>query len=326
MNITDVAKEAGVSIATVSRVINKSGHVSAKTYEKVMQVINEHGYEPSLLGKSLRERNTKLILVLVTNIVNSYYAKLIKGVEEVAREKGYHVMIANSYDLEEYENAYIPLLTKKMVDGIILASSSFNTSQISKLAQKYPIVQCSENLFENVPLVAIDNQKAAYEIVEMMIKKNRKRIALLTVNNLKPSTIDRFKGYMNALQHYNIPFDKNLVMYSNYGYRNAYKTTEEFLILNPDIDGIFAISDRMAAGAINAIKNAGKRVPDDIAVGSIDNLEISYTVDPKLTTVSQRQDVMGRIAAEMLIKRINREPIENTKVYIDYELKIRDSI
>ena len=326
MNITYVAKEAGVSIATVSRVINKSGHVSAKTYEKVMQVINEHGYEPSLLGKSLRERNTKLILVLVTNIVNSYYAKLIKGVEEVAREKGYHVMIANSYDLEEYENAYIPLLTKKMVDGIILASSSFNTSQISKLAQKYPIVQCSENLFENVPLVAIDNQKAAYEIVEMMIKKNRKRIALLTVNNLKPSTIDRFKGYMNALQHYNIPFDKNLVMYSNYGYRNAYKTTEEFLILNPDIDGIFAISDRMAAGAINAIKNAGKRVPDDIAVGSIDNLEISYTVDPKLTTVSQRQDVMGRIAAEMLIKRINREPIENTKVYIDYELKIRDSI
>ncbi|MDP4153205.1 MAG: LacI family DNA-binding transcriptional regulator [Bacillota bacterium] len=326
MNINDIAKASGVSVATVSRVLNDSSRVSQKTKDRILEVIKETGYHPSMIGKSLREKNTHLILVLITSVVNTYYAKVIKGIESVALSRGYYVVIANSYDKKEYEEAYLPLLTKRMVDGIILASSWVAPENLAGISSAYPIVQCGENFIENVPFVSIDNVGAAYDIVKLMIKKGKRRIATLSVDNSKPSTTDRMEGYKRALEESGLQFDENLIMYGNYGFRNALMTTEKFLTKNPDIDGIFAISDRMAAGAIRAAKKFGKRVPDDIAVSGFDDVDIAYTVEPGITTVSQNQEEMGKAAATMLIERINGKSKDNTQRIIPYEIKIRDSI
>ncbi|MDP4153204.1 MAG: LacI family DNA-binding transcriptional regulator [Bacillota bacterium] len=326
MNIIDVAKTAGVSVATVSRVINNSNRVSQKTRELVLEAIKETGYRSGEISEPSSDRNPRLILVLITSVNNTHYSKIIKGIENIAIKRGYFVVVANCYDNVGYEEAYLPLLTKKMVDGIILAGASFVTSDIVSISKKFPLIQCGEYLTDNVPFVGIDNEKAAYEIVNMMIQSGKRHIALLSVGNLKPSTVSRLKGYLRALRENNLPFDRELVFYSTYGFRSALAVTEPFLIQNPHVDGIFAICDRMAAGAIRAVKNIGKSVPDDIAVGGVDNVEVAYTVEPGLTTVSQNQEQMGRIAAEMLIDLINKKPLESNHVIIPYELVKRESI
>jgi len=325
MNVNDLAKAAGVSVATVSRVLNNSSNVSPETRSKVLKVINEMGYRIKK-SKNDGEKKTRLILVLITSMGNSLYSDMVKGMEEVANKMGFHVIVANCYNNEEHLSAFLPLLSRKIIDGIIMAGTLFNTGEILKLSLKFPIVQCGEILCDDLPFVSTDNESAAFEIVNMIAAKGRKRIALLTVNNLRTSTVGRLKGYIRALQHNNIPFDKDLVVYSTYGYHDTLEVMEKFIYENPDIDGLFSISDKMAAAAIHVFKKAGKRVPEDISVASIDNSQYSYTIEPNITTVYHRQTEMGRKAAEMLINKINNKAVPSNQIFVGYDLIKRDSI
>ncbi|MDP4153510.1 MAG: substrate-binding domain-containing protein [Bacillota bacterium] len=269
---------------------------------------------------------SKYIMVMLADFSNILNSMIIKGIEGEVSRYDYKVIVVNCHNDEELQRSFLPLLTRKVAAGLIIACPYFNTEEMVRLSRRFPIVQCGHNVSDEIPFVAADNERAAFDIVNMIIKKGRKRIAFFTTNNLRGPTVGRLKGYISALNKNGIPFDKDLVFYGTYGFRNSCAVTEKFLYENPDVDGIFALCDRMAAGAITAIKKLGKRIPDDISVGSIDNVPSSYEIQPNLTTVYHRQEEMGQKAAEMLIKKIKRRVIPQDKVFIGYDIIIRDSI
>lgn len=324
MTIKDVAKIAGVSVATVSRAINNADSVTDETKKKVMEAIEKTGYQQNMLGRNLRCNKTNIILVMLTTIVNSYCAKLVNSIENEAKNHGYSVMICATNNDPETENRYINFVKNKFVDGIIILNSVMEKSEIIKLSSSFPVVQCSEYIDkQRTPYVTIDNKKAAYDAVSMLIKMGRKKILHIGVNNNLISTKERFEGYKLALLENGIPFDKSLVIYGNYGYRNAHQITYDYFKDSLKADAVFAISDKMAAGTITSLKELGYKVPEDVCVIGFDNTDVTYIYNPTITTVAQPHKEMGKAAFNMLLKRINGEKCKN--LVLNHELKLRKS-
>lgn len=325
ITIQDVAKAAGVSVATVSRVLNNSPSVRPKTVEKVMQAVEELGYRPNFLGRNLRTNRTKTVLVMVSTISNTFTSRVISSIEKTGRDMGYSVLICTSNDDERLEDLHFNLLKNRQVDGIIVMSTVKSAKDINALGKEYNIVQCSEYTpGANVPYVTIDNRLAAYEAVSHLINLGRRRIAYLGVKNHFTSSHLRFHGYEQALREAGLEMDKSLIADGDYGYRSALYTMSHMLSQGSMPDALFSISDRMAAGAIRAAKDKGIKIPEDIAVAGFDNTDISYISEPQITTVSQSPSQMGKAAMELMIKRLSGEgDIDN--IIVPHKLIIRQS-
>lgn len=321
--IEDVAKAAGVSTATVSRVLNSTCIVSKNTKEKVLAAVEKCGYQANILGRALRAKKTKMVLVILSTIVNSFYAKVIKGIEDVAEQNGYHILIGTNYDSPERERDYLGLLKNRLADGAILLRPSVPVDEIRSLGKIYPIIECGEYT-TGIPYVSIDNSLAAYEMTTALINRGFKRIALLRSDDEGMSNVKRVAGYKKALYDNNLEFDESLVIYGNYGFKNAYRNVTEFL-KTKKADAIFALSDRMAAGAIDAAQSLGMDVPGDISVAGFDNVDISYMVSPNITTVSQNQQQMGQEAMKKLIAMMHGERNIKSKL-IKHEIIWRQSV
>lgn len=324
MTIKDVAREAGVSVATISRVLNNTDSVSEATREKVLQAVKKTGYSQNLLGKHLRCNKTNIILVMLTTIVNSFCAKLVHSIDNEAKKHGYSIMICATNNDEETEERYINYVKNKFVDGIIIINSVMNGEKMAELSSSFPVVQCSEYIDEkHTPYVTIDNKKAAYDAVSYLINKGRRNIMFIGVDNNLISSKERHLGYKIALLDNGIKYDENLVLYGNYGYRNAHELTSSYFKNGVNVDAIFAISDKMAAGALTSVKEYGCKVPQDVMVIGFDNTDITYIYNPTITTVAQPHKDMGKAALDMLIKRINNEKCDN--LILKHELKLRQS-
>ena len=325
MTIEDVARVAGVSTATVSRVLNGTATVSEKTRQKVEDAVKQCNYHANMLGSGLRSRTTKTVLCIISTFVNSFYAKVIKGIEDEAEANGYKVLIGTNYDMAEREDSYLSLVRNRLADGVILMRPSVDKEALETLASAFPVVQCdcpSES--PEIPSVSIDNRAAAREMTKRLIACGHKKIALLRVADGYAVAEARFNGYREALAEAGIPFSEKLVLEGNYGYRNAKSVVSEFLETERP-DAIFALSDRMAAGAMTAIREKGLSVPGDISLGGFDKIDLSYMVDPPLTTVSQNQSQMGREAMRKLLS-LMRNGKKEKSTYIDYEIKWRESV
>lgn len=324
MTIKDVAKTAGVSVATVSRVINGSDSVTEETRKKIMDIIEKTGYRQNLLGRNLRCNKTNIILVMLTTIVNSFCAKLVHSIENEAKKYGYSIMICATNNDKESEERYINFVRNKFVDGIIILNSTLTDKKMNELSSSFPVVQCSEYVdSKNTPYITIDNKKAAYDAVNYLVKLGRQKIVFIGVDNNIVSSKDRLEGYKQALSDNGIAFDKSLVIYGNYGYRNAHELTYEYFKTHTDADGVFAISDKMAAGAITSLRELGHKVPEDVAVIGFDNTDITYIYNPTISTVAQPHREMGKAAFDMLMKKINGEKCEN--LVLPHELRLRNS-
>lgn len=282
------------------------------------------GFELNILGRNLRCQETMIILVMLNSIANTFCANVIRSIEKEANENGYNIMICATNGSLEREQLYLNYVRNHLADGMIILSSGLTSSEMKKLSRRYAIVQCNEYVdTKSTPYVSINNMKAAYEATELLIKNGRKRIVFLGVDNEYISTKDRFKGYKKALSDYKIEFDVNLVVNGNYSYRNGITVTEEFINSKIPFDGIFAISDRMAAGAITALLNNGFNVPDDVEVVGFDNTDISYIMTPSVTTVAQPRTELGKTAFKLLLNKIKGEPCEN--VILNHRLIINNS-
>ena len=324
MTIKDVAIEAGVSVATISRVLNNIDSVSEATRQKVMQAVEKTGYQQNLLGKHLRCNKTNIILVMLTTIVNSFCAKLVHSIDNEAKKYGYNIMICATNNDQETEERYLNYVRNKLVDGIIIINSVMSEEKMALLSANFPVVQCSEYIDgKTTPYVTIDNKKAAFDAVNHLIENGRRKILFIGVDNKLGSSRDRYLGYRQALKENGIEFDPKLVIDGNYGYRNAHELTTKYFNGKVDIDAVFAISDKMAAGAITSIKECGCNVPDDVMVMGFDNTDITYIYNPTISTVAQPHKDMGKAAFDMLIKRINDENCEN--LILKHELKLRES-
>ena len=312
-----------MSVATVSRVINNIEAVRPETAKKVLETIKKLNYQPNFTGRNLRTQRTGLILVVLPTIVNPFFAKVVKGMEDAANENDYNILICTTYENKKIEYSHLKLMQSKLVDGVVFLDTSIGESEFQKFAKNYPVVQCSE-YYENmhVPYVSVDNEQAAYDAVKHLIDSGCKRILQFSANNNSMTTIKRRQGYVRALKEANLTFEDTLK--GNYGYQSTIKILDERLKTGLDFDGIFAISDRMAAGCIHSLLRHDINVPDRVKVVGFDNVEISYITSPEITTVSQSQHEMGYLAVELLIKRIKAEHV-NEKNLINHKLIIRES-
>ncbi|HHW48296.1 MAG TPA: LacI family transcriptional regulator [Clostridiaceae bacterium] len=324
--IQDVAKAAGVSVATVSRVINNSRSVSAETRELVLETIKKLNYQPNLLGRNLRRAETRLILILLPSISNPFYAKLVKGAEDVAHKNGYNVMLCNTDSDINRERMYLEHLKNRLADGLIFMSPEIDKDELTSISKRFPVVQCSEyKEGADVPRIRIDNMAAAYKAVKHLIGIGHRRIGLISAKNEYVSTKQRELGYRKALEDSGIDFDSALVKYGNYGFRSGLRAGNQLLSIDNRPTAIFAISDSMAIGAIRAAKERGLKVPADIAVVGFDDISFASMCEPPLTTISQPKYDLGCAAMEMLLAQIQGKPFETDEIVLEHELIIRQS-
>ena len=327
-SIKDVAREAGVSIATVSRVLNDIDVVNEDTKKKVLDAIKKLGYRPNIVARSLKTQRTKTIGILVPDISSGSYPEIVRGAEDVANIYDYNVILCNSDFDYDKEKDYLRVLKEKMVDGVIYMSSSLQEESldiINDLDLKTVLVETKDRE-ERLPSVTIDNVEATYEATKYLISKGIKNIAFVGVKkDVANAWGYRFLGYERALKEAGIEVDEDLVFLQNLKYKTGYDAAEKFSSLNKKIEGVVCASDEIAMGVINGLREAGINTPDDISVIGFNNNAMSSYFYPRLTTVNQPSYDMGSVAMRMLIKILNNKPLEEDQYVLDYKLIKRES-
>ncbi|GAA0438911.1 MAG: LacI family DNA-binding transcriptional regulator [Bacillota bacterium] len=325
VTIQEVAKRAGVSVATVSRVINNRSKVKEKTRNRVEQAIDELNYEPSVLGRNLRNSESRLLLVLIPSISNPFYTEIINGIEDTSIKEGYNILLCETDSNPKREAIYFNLVRNRMADGIILMDPTINRKNVLELATNHPIVQCSEFDKEgNISYVSIDNELAAYQAVKHLIKIGKKRIAFINSDEKFLYARERRAGYEKAFREFNIAVEKKRIYNINQlNFESGQQAMRTLLNQEEKPDAVFAVSDVLAIGALKEIHANGLKVPDDIAIIGFDKISFSNMTHPTLTTVSQPMYRMGCISASMLINKIKGEEVES--MLLEHELVIRES-
>jgi len=324
--ISDVAAAAGVSVATVSRVINGNENVSPETLMKVTKAIQDLNYRPNLLGRDLRRTKSERVLVLLPNISNPFYSEIVKGIEDVANRNGYSIMLCNTDSDIKREKTYIKMLKTRLADGAILMASEMSCDELTELSKEVSIVQCCEYK-EGIPLphVSIDNEKAAYKATNHLISLGHRKIAFIGADNQFLSSNLREIGYKRALTDAGIEINPEYICYGNYSYKSGLRNMKRLLNLPERPTAVFCISDIMAIGAIRCAMEENLKVPDDLAVCGFDNIHFSWMFTPSITTISQPMYDLGCTAMNALINIIEGKSSETMHYFLEYELIIRGS-
>ncbi len=324
--INDVAARAGVSAATVSRVVNSNSNVSPETFKRVTEAINALNYRPNLLGRNLRKTKSERILVLLPNISNPFYSEIVKGIEDVANQNGYYIMLCNTDSDIAREKQYIKMLKSQLADGAILMASEMNCEELTELSQQTPVVQCCEYK-EGIPMshVSIDNELAAYKAVKHLTSLGHKKIAFIGAKNQFLSSSLREKGYLRALDEAGIDYNPTYCDYGDYSYKSAFRIMKQLMSLDQIPTAVFCISDLMAIGAIRSAMEEKLRIPKDLAVCGFDNIYFSRMFKPSITTISQPMYDLGCVAMEVLVNMIEGGKAEAMHHFLEHELIIRES-
>lgn len=324
-NIQEVAEKAGVSVATVSRVLNNVTSVSPKTRLKVESAIKELKYEPSMLGRNLRNSESRILLILIPSISNPFYTEIINGIENIAIVNHYNILLCQTDSNPQRENIYFNMVKNKLADGIISMDPAVNMKKLNELADKHSIILCSE--YEeggSIPFVTIDNELAAYQAVKHLLTLGKTKIALINSDEKFLYARQRRSGYERALKEFNLPICHDWIYHSNQiDFESGVQAMRRLLQLKDKPTAVFAVSDTLAIGALKELNTSGFKVPDDIAIVGFDKISFSNMTNPTLTTIEQPMYKMGCVAATMLINRIKGKKVES--VVLDHELVIRES-
>lgn len=332
MNIKDIAKLAGVGVSTVSRVLNNHPDVKDSTREKVLQVVKEHKYIPNNSARILKQINTKNIGILVKGMFNPFFSEMINIIGCKINDLGYTMILNQNYSDEKMDVEVLKAFVKeKRLEGVIALGGDFidiNEEDIRDI--DVPIVitspnNCNTYIKDSYSCISIDNEKAAYEATEFLIKQSG-NIALMIGDSFNKHGLDkeRLSGFKKALENYNISFNEDNLLEGLYRYDESYKVCKKLLETNNDIDAILATSDNMAIGCAKAVVDSGKVVGSDISIIGFDGMEISEYYNPPISTVKQPKEIMANKSIELLFDLINGN--ENHKqIILDTQLIIRDS-
>ena len=324
--IKDVANAAGVSVATISRVLSNPDLVKPATKEHVLQIIKEMNYQPNVLARQLRTQTTRAVIVIVPNIENSFFHGILSGIGTEAERQGYQMLIADLKSQPSLEKHYIEAIKQRQVDGIISLSANMTQKLETLITERYPlvmVVQCVPNY--KIPSVSIDNMAASKALMTHLIRLGHREIAHLTVSPLQMPYQDRLNGYISALEEHKIPVDNELISYGEPAIKGGYDQMWTLLAKQKKFTAVFAAGDTMAIGAMKALKDQGLRVPEDCAVVGFDDIDLSSVWEPAITTIRQPKEMMGRIAFQKLLALMQNEPISVSQEYLPYELVIRES-
>ncbi len=326
ITIRDVAKTAGVSMGTVSRVLSNQGPVKQATRERVLRVIEELDYRPNALARQLRTNETKTVVAIVPDVQNSLFHEVIFGIASEAEANGYQVLIADINSQPSIEEHYFNAIQQRQIDGIISMSANMVQKLMQRIAGEYPLVMAVQSFANgSIPCVSIDNAAAARAMMTHLIRMGHRNIAHITSSRPILVYQDRLNSYISALEEYGIPLDTEIVRYGEPSIQGGFEQMESLLAKKKKFTAVFAAGDTMAIGAIKALKKQGLRVPLDCAVVGFDDIELSAFWDPSLTTIRQPKVQIGQCAFRKLFALMKKEPILNTRDILQYELVIRES-
>lgn len=323
--IRDVSKRAGVSVATVSRVINKSGYVNVETEKKIRAAMTELNYRPSEIARSLAGKQTSTVALIVPDILNPFFPEIAKSMERAAIEHGYTLILCNSDDHGGRESNYFSILKQKKIDGIVLASYSIQPEVLVELQKTIPVVVI-DNRFEDkyaIPSLISQNKNGAVQAVRHLAQLGCKRIAHLCGPAGVVSAIDRRAGYEEECRRLGF-FDPELMIEGDYQLEGGYMAAKQLLAKRKDIDAIFAGNDLMAVGALKALYEEKLSVPEDVKLIGFDGVSLPL-VFPQLSTVAQPIAEMGRQAMDMLVRLIRQEPVSHPAEELEVNLQIGHS-
>ncbi|MBE3572630.1 MAG: LacI family DNA-binding transcriptional regulator [Moorella humiferrea] len=327
--IYDVAKKAGVSISTVSRVLNNSSRVKESNRERVLQAIEELGYERNLLAAALMKKNTHTLGLIIADIANPFYAEIARAVEDKAAENHYNVIVCNTDNDLKKEAAYIAILRQKRIDGIIFTTPEINNHNIKKLYQEqpdFPMVLIGSRIEGcTIDTVLVDNSLGTTEAMQYLTSLGHRRIGFIYGLPTTLSSKERLTGYLNYLVDNGMARDNKLIRGGAFKIENGYQKARELLQLEDPPTAIFAANDLIAIGALEAAREMGIEVPGELSILGYDNTSLATITFPRLTCVAQPMAEMGARAAEMVIERIQGRRSSPEVVTLLPRLVIRDS-
>lgn len=321
----DVAERAGVSLSTVSHVINETRYVSAVVRQRVLDAMEALEYRPNELARSLRRGQTNTIGLILPDSSNPYFAEIGQAIEVTAFARGYNVILCNTSNDLTREELYVDVLRNKQVDGIIFVASGDRSESVRELLRSnYPVVLVDRSL-KGVELdaVLVNNYDGGCQAIQHLIDLGHTRIGCVTgPHNLTPSA-ERITGYRDTLESNGLPYDEALIMPGDFRPNSGYQAATTLLQSDDPPTGIFACNDLMALGVMRAATTLGLRVPDDLSIVGFDNIELASYSIPPLTTVSQPTNEMGRTGVQMLIHRIETNEDPPGSAVLQPELVIR---
>lgn len=332
VTIYDVAREAGVSMATVSRVVNNNPNVKPQTRKKVFEAIERLGYRPNAVARGLASKKTTTVGVVIPDISNSIFSEVARGIEDIANMYHYNIILCNADKKKDKEIRVINTLLEKQVDGLLFMGGAITEEHIQAFkTSSVPVVLCATGDEQHtIPSVDIDHEKAAYDAVQVLLQNGHRKIAMISGTLQDPTNgYARYQGYKKALEDAGIPVREDYVRIGNYRYESGLEVTKYFLELDERPTAIFAATDEMAIGAIHALQDSGLKVPDDISVISVDNIRMASMVRPQLTTVAQPMYDIGAVAMRLLTKLMNKETkdaSELSQVILPHDIIHRNSV
>jgi LacI family transcriptional regulator len=328
VTIMDVARASGVSYATVSRVLSGYEFVRESTRNRVMEAVKHLGYVANLQARSLAGGRSRIIGLLVPNLDNSYVGTITRGIDQELERANYDLMLYTSHRHPGNESFYVSAIANGLTEGLLLVAPLVPTTYLDALrAQNYPYVLIDQaDTTENSSVVEATNWQGAYEATRYLSQLDHTRIAFITGALAVRSAVERLRGYKAALADCNIPVREELVVEGDYQQQTGYETTKCLLqSVCPPPTAIFAANDLSAFGAMDAARECGLRIPDDISIIGFDDIPQASLVYPKLTTVRQPLEQMGRVAVKMLLERIEDRSRPPQRVTLATQLVIRDS-
>ena len=325
MNISEIAELAGVSRATVSRFFN-NGYLSQEKRRRIQAVIDETGYIPSASAQALRTKKSRQIGVIVPKISSESISSVVQGLSTVLGDQGYHVILGNTDNSLEKEKEYMRVFQNNGVDGIIFIATCFTKRHVQELKKlTMPIVIVGQEL-EGFCCVYHDDFHAAKDIAAILAERSSGPVAYLGVTEKdKAAGLLRKEGFLEGLRESGVPEEKKRIRICDFDYDSGYNQMKDLLEKEPEVNSVFCATDTIACGAMEAARDMGKRIPQDIIVAGIGGNRLSRVVTPKLTTARYFYRQSGEEAAKMLLGAIGQQEVQVKHLMLGYEILERES-
>jgi len=321
--VKEIAAIAKVSVATVSRALQRPEMVSEDTRERIYEVVKRLGYTPNALARNLRTARTRLIVALLPDIANPFFSEVIRGIEQVAYENGYSVLLGETQSNLVREQAYADMVAARQADGMI---TMFHRVPAIPMAGRLPLVNACEYVKDSaISSVYVDNVAASSAAVDYLVALGHRDIAFIAGPSSSPICVDREQGYHQALKRAKIAIDPALTAVGDFSIEAGERAVEMFRAQGRTFSAVFCANDEMAIGAMRALISSGLRIPEDVSVVGFDDIRFSRYTTPPLTTVSQPKNALGREAMTMLIEILNDPEVPPRKRVLTAELVVRGS-
>jgi LacI family transcriptional regulator len=330
VNITiyDVAREANVSMATVSRVVNGNPNVKPVTRKKVLEVIERLGYRPNAVARGLASKKTTTVGVIIPDISNIFFAELARGIEDIATMYKYNIILSNSDQNMDKELRLFNTMLGKQVDGLVFMGGNITAVHVEEFEKSQVPIVLAGSIEETgvIPSVNIDYEQAVFDSVKEFIEKGHRNIAFVVGPLHEPKNAEKkLKGYQNALKEAGIPFNEDLLVEGDYTYDSGLEAFDKLLEASERPTAILVGSDEMALGIVHGAEDKGYKIPEDFEVITSDNTRLSLMVRPQLTTIVQPLYDIGAVAMRLLTKLMNKEKVSEHIVVLPHRIEHRQS-